>query len=105
MIFFCHFFQFFFQIFFDFFKISIKIIIEISKSQWACLSTIVVRIIDTNDGENAFEDRKQALKLIRKLLTVAPESLPGSFITSLIAIIKCSARPVEKGDKRQETVF
>ena len=55
-----------------------------------------MRIIDTNDGENSFEDRIQSFRLIRKLLSVAPHSLPSCLITSLIAIVKCSAKPAEK---------
>ena len=38
---------------------------DVHRFEDTCLPTLVVRIIDTNYDENSFEDRVQALKLIR----------------------------------------
>ena len=51
-----------------FFYYDIVISVLFNQIKAGCLAPLIVRIIDTNDGENTFEDRSQAFRLIRKLL-------------------------------------
>ena len=78
---------------------------SVQKYLAGCMAPLIVRIIDTNDGENSFEDRTQAFRLIRKILSVSPSSLPSCLITSLIAIVECSARPAEKSKESKVLNF
>ena len=45
-----------------------------------------------------------ALKLIRKLLTIGPSSIPKCLLTSLISIVNCSSPPYDQNDKNQQHV-
>ena len=56
----------------------------------------MVRILDLND-QSAINDRCQALKIIRKILSISKKALPESFLISLISIINCSSKAEAMG--------
>ena len=60
------------------------------------LPQLVVRILDLND-QSAINDRCQALKIIRKILSISKKALPESFLISLISIINCSSKAEAMG--------
>ena len=82
-------------------RYSLNTVEDVNKFEDTYLPSLVVRIVDTNYDEQSFEDRVQALKLIRKLLTIGPSSIPKCLLTSLISIVNCSSPPYDQGEKNQ----
>jgi hypothetical protein len=56
------------------------------------MAALIVRILDNNNDDPAYEDRVQALKLIRKLLKIVPKHLPRALVITLVTIINNSLR-------------
>lgn len=74
----------------------------------------VIRILDSTNDPHKFDDRIQALKLLRKIISISPSHnqnknckiIPKQIVTSLISIINCSSKAVhEKVETKRDRLY